>query len=97
MIGLHDDDTHVECVSDFCGNYRHPGAWADLFQRPDGARYLRLGGGWEFYGSNTPEVIEETDEHFAPFLKACEQDSDFDYAKTHWDGSSERKESTDAA
>lgn len=77
-------DTHVECVSDFCGNHKHPGAWADLWQRPDGTLYVRLGGGWEFYGAKSPEVVDQSSPHFNAFLKACNADSDFAYAKKHW-------------
>lgn len=77
-------DTWIECTSDFCGNNKHPGAWSDLWERPDGTKYLRLGGGWAFYGDQTPEMIDQSSAHFLPFLKACENDSDFGYAKKHW-------------
>jgi hypothetical protein len=77
-------DKHIECVSDFCGNNYNPGAWADVYERPDGSRYIALGGGWEFYAPHTPEVIEESDSHYAPFLAACDAFEDFGYAKLHW-------------
>lgn len=77
-------DKHIECVSDFCGNYKHPGAWADIWERPDGSRYIVLGGAWTFYAENTPETIDERSPHFAPFLVACADGSDFGYAKKHW-------------
>lgn len=84
MKGQSEQDEHLRCVSDFCGNHRHPGAWADLFRRPDGTEYLQLGGGWIFYGENTPEIIEQGDPRFQPFLRACEDTSDFVYAEKHW-------------
>jgi hypothetical protein len=77
-------DEHVECVSDFCGNNKHPGAWADLWKRSDGSTYIALGGDWCFYGENTPETIDETSPHFKPFLQACDADSDFAYVKRHF-------------
>jgi hypothetical protein len=76
--------THVECVSDFCGNHKSPGAWADLMQRPDGSQVIKLGGNWRHYGQATPEYIEADDPHFQPFLVACAEDTDFTYARTHW-------------
>jgi hypothetical protein len=85
MRGQHKDDTHVACVSDFCGNWKDPGTWADLFQRPDGTRYIQLGGGWLYYAKDTPEVIEETSEHFVPFLAACDECADIGYAREHWE------------
>lgn len=79
-------DTHLECVSDFCGNdwKGQPGAWADLWKRKDGTRYISLGGGWEHYAKNTPEVIDESSPHFLPFLSACDKGEDFGYAKQHF-------------
>ena len=79
------NDRQVKCVSDFCGSYESPGAWADLYERKDGTRYIRLGGGWLYYGKNTTEFIEDSDPHFVPFLKACDECEDFTYARTHWD------------
>lgn len=76
---------HVECISDFCGNYKSPGAWADLYECKDGSQVIMLGGGWVFYGKNTPEFIHDTSEHFKPFLEACENNSDFAYVKEHFD------------
>jgi hypothetical protein len=78
------EDTHLECVSDFCGNIRNPGAWADVFQRPDGSKYVALGGGWEFYAARTPERIEESDALYAPFLASCDAQEDFGFARLHW-------------
>ena len=78
------EDKHIECVSDYCGNYKHAGAWADIFERPDGSRYISLNGGWEFYAQNTPEFIEDSDPHYGPFLAACETYEDFGYAERHW-------------
>jgi hypothetical protein len=77
-------DTHIECVSDFCGNRKSPGAWADIFQRPDGTRYIGLGGAWQFYAENCPEIIEQNSPHYAPFLAACATGEDFGYAAKHW-------------
>jgi len=77
-------DTHIECVSDFCGNTWNPGAWADLWERPDGSRYITLGGGWEFYAECTPETVNQDSPHFLPFLAACESGDDFGYAEQHW-------------
>ena len=85
-------DKHVECVSDFCGNHKDPGAWADIFERPDGTRYIGLGGAWLCYAEQTPEFIEEDDPHFQPFLDACEKCEDFGYAKEHWDTSAKTVE-----
>lgn len=78
------EDRHVECVSDFCGNNRNPGAWADIYERPDGSRYIALGGGWEFYAPHTPPEIEKSNPHYEPFLAACETCEDFGYAELHW-------------
>ena len=75
---------HVACISDFCGNYRSPGAWADLWQRPDGSQFITLGGGWTFYGPGTPAQIEQESPHFTPFLAAAAADEDFAYAAKHW-------------
>lgn len=77
-------DTHLECISDFCGNHRHPGAWADIWQRQDGSKYATLGGDWEFYAPNAPETIEETDPRWEGFLKACEEGTDFGYVAANW-------------
>lgn len=87
-------DKHIECVSDFCGNNYNPGAWADIYERPDGSRYIALGGGWEFYAPHTPEVIEESDPHYAPFIAACATCEDFGYARLHWQGGKPLTEST---
>ena len=75
---------HLACVSDFCGNHTHPGAWADLYEKPDGTKRVVLGGGWDFYGEKTPEFLDEGDPHFAPFLSACEAGEDFGYARKNW-------------
>ena len=77
-------DHHLECVSDFCGNHKSPGAWADKFARADGTEYVALGGGWVFYGVNTPEFIDSEDPHYAPFLESCADGTDFAYARQHW-------------
>lgn len=77
-------DKHIECVSDFCGNHKKPGAWADLWERPDGSRYVSLGGGWQYYAPGTPETIDQSSLHFQPFLKACETGEDFGYAAKNW-------------
>ena len=77
-------DRHVDCISDFCGNTRNPGAWADLWERPNGSRYITLGGGWEFYCDAPPEKIEENDPHFLPFQVACDKGEDFGYAKQNF-------------
>lgn len=77
---------HLECISDYCGNERTtPGAWADLWERADGTKYITLGGGWPYYGKNTPEVIEENSQHYLPFIQACNDGEDFAYARKHWD------------
>jgi hypothetical protein len=76
--------THVRCVSDFCGNTRSPGAWADIFQRHDGTHYVGLGGGWAYYARNTPEIIDEKNPHYLPFLNACDAGDDFAYARKNW-------------
>lgn len=73
-------DKHVECVSDFCGNYKHPGAWADIYERENGSCYVALGGGWEFYGPKTPKTLEDSDPLFSPFLASCEADEDESYS-----------------
>jgi len=78
-------DAHVECVSDFCGTHTHPGAWADIYQRKDGSQYIALGGGWAFYGKNTPTYVEESDPLYKPFLVACKNRTDFAFAHKHWD------------
>ena len=80
------DDTHVECVSDFCGSEcrGQPGAWADLWRRANGTQYVSLGGGWLYYAKNTPDVIDESSPHFRPFLAACDKGEDFAYAKRHF-------------
>lgn len=77
---------HLECVSDFNGNdwAGKPGAWADLWERPDGSRVITLGGGWEFYAPGAPGEIPDTSPHFKPFLAACETGDDFGYARRHW-------------
>ena len=79
-------DKHIECVSDFCGNEYpfKPGAWADLWERADGSRYISLGGGWCYYAEKTPDTIDETSPHFKPFLKACDAGEDFGYAREHF-------------
>jgi hypothetical protein len=80
------EDRHVECVSDFCGDRYSPGAWADIYERPDGSRYIALGGGWEFYAPDAPAVIEDLDPHYAPFLAACNdcEDTGIGYAELNW-------------
>ena len=78
------EDKHIECISDFCGNFKTNGAWADLYERPDGSRYVMLGGDWEQFGEHSPACLEDTDELFAPFLASCEQDEDFGFARQHW-------------
>ena len=77
-------DKHIECISDFCGNYKSPGAWADIFERADGTRYIGLGGGWEFYCDYPPKIIHQDSPHYAPFIEACNKWEDFGYAKKHW-------------
>lgn len=76
---------HLACISDFCGNHKSPGAWADLYEKPDGTRRIALGGGWKFYGAKSPKFIDEGDPHFVPFLAACETGEDFGYARKNWD------------
>ena len=82
---MSNEDKHVECISDYCGNaYKDCGAWADIYERPDGSRYITLGGGWEFWATNPPDVIEDSNEHYTPFIEACAKCEDFGYAATHW-------------
>lgn len=81
---MNTEDKHIECISDFCGNLRSPGAWADIFEKEDGTRYVALGGGWEFYGEKTPQVIPDSDPLYQPFLDACEAGEDFGFARLHW-------------
>jgi hypothetical protein len=78
------EDTHIECLSDFCGNYKSPGAWADLSQRPDGSRYIALGGDWIHYAPHAPEIIEGSDARFAGFVEACERNEDFTFVRENW-------------
>lgn len=78
------DHEHIACVSDFNGNYRQPGAWADIFRRPDGTRYIGLGGGWRYYAQTCPDIIEESSPDFAPFLAACDEGDDFAFAAKRW-------------
>lgn len=77
-------DVHIECVSDFCGNARNPGAWADLWRRDDGSRYVALGGDWQSYAPHAPDVIDETDSRFAGFLAACDSGDDFGFVAKNW-------------
>lgn len=84
MNGLAVDDTHVECVSDFCGNHRSPGHWADVFERPDGSRYVGLGGDWEFYHEHAPSIIEQTDARYDGFLAACLTGDDIKFIRDNF-------------
>ena len=77
-------DTHIECISDFCGNNKTPGHWADLWERPDGRRYITLGGGWTFFTENAPDSIDATSPHFAAFIVACESGEDIGYVREHF-------------
>ena len=87
MEGQKPEDKHLECISDFCGNPRTPGHWADVFERPDGSRYVQLGGGWEYFTEIVPDVIEDSSEHYEPFIQACADDDDIGYVEKHFPAS----------
>lgn len=76
---MRNTDKHIECISDFCGNHKTNGFWADIFQREDGSKYIGLGGDWVQFNKNTPEFIEENSKHYLPFIKACNDCEDSGY------------------
>jgi hypothetical protein len=75
---------HVDCISDFCGNDRNPGFWADIFQRPNGTSYVSLGGGWMHYHATAPCSIEDSDPIYVQFLKACEADVEIQFLRDNF-------------
>ncbi len=58
---------HVECLEDFCGNWKSPGFWADLWRAESGAEVVTLGGCWPYYAApGDVEQIEKilTESHY---------------------------------
>jgi len=77
-------DKHIGCITDFCGNHRSPGHWADILQRGDGSFYIRLGGWWEYYHEAAPSIIEANDPRYNGFVAACETGDDIDFVRKNW-------------